>query len=94
MSSHPVVDDCAPVVNCNTVNTGSHIVNDSVDLCVELISSWSVIDKATCISLALHHTLSEGDVLGHVVEAILICIAIAKHLIHLIFALLQFCGVS
>ena len=57
MSAHPVVDDCAPVRNGDAVDTRGHVVDDSPDLCVPLVSSWSVINEAACSSLSLNHGL-------------------------------------
>ena len=85
MFTHPVVNDCAPVINSDAVNTWGNVVDDSVDRCVPLISSWPVINKATCRSLSLYHSLSEGNVLVHVVKTILVGITVAENFIHLVF---------
>ena len=85
MSTHPVVNDCAPVINSDAVNTWGNVVDDSPDLCVKLISSWPVINKATLRSLSLYHSLREGNVLVHVVKTILVGITVAEHFIHLVF---------
>ena len=91
--AHPVVDDCAPVRNCDTVNTWGHVVGDSPDLSIKLISSWPIIDKASQTSLMLYLSLTESNVLVHVVESISISIAVSERFVDSFNRLLLDCGV-
>ena len=91
--AHPVVDDCAPVRNWNTVNTWGHVVGDSPDLSIKLISSRPIIDKASQTSLMLYLCLTESNVLIHVVESVSISIAVSERFVYSFNRLLLNCWV-